>query len=429
MSSLPKHYRWFAVFLLLLTASCTEIPGAQPTPTHESTPTATSLPEPTLAATSKPSGPLTINLWLPPEFDPESGTPAGDILKARLKEFTDRRTNTRVLVRIKTPEGPGGMLDSLTTANAAAPLAIPDLVALPRPDLEVAALKGLLRPFDNLVETADDPDWFPFARQMARLQNSTYGIPFAGDAQMLVYDPVTIPAPPRTLSDTLNAPGPLAFAAADPQALFTLAQYQANGGAILDAQERPWLDIAPLTEVLTYYQSAAAADLIPVWVTQLENDDQVWEAFNDGNAEMIITWISNHLKEVQADSAAAPMPTTSGKPFSLATGWVWALASPEPEHQAISVELAQWLSGSDFLARWTAALGYLPPRPSALASWQMGPQRALAGEIAANAQLIPSSDVLNSLSPLLEKATLDILKRQTDAATAAQQAANSLTSP
>jgi multiple sugar transport system substrate-binding protein len=429
MNFFVKQYRWFVVLLLLVTVSCGEIPAAQPTPTLESIPTATSLPEPTPAATSQPSGPLTINLWLPPEFDPETGTPAGDILKARLKEFTDRRNNTRVVVRIKAPEGPGGMLDSLTTANAAAPLAIPDLVALPRLELEAAALKGLLRPFDNLIEPVDDADWYPFARQMARLQNSTYGIPFAGDAQMMVYHPTTIPVPPRTLSDTLTSPGPLAFAAADPQALFTLAQYQASSGAILDEQERPWLEVAPLTEVLTYYQRAAAADLIPVWVTQLENDKQVWEAFNDGNAEMIVTWMSHHLNNLQDDSAGALMPTTNGQPFSLATGWVWALASPEPEHQAISVELAQWLSESDFLARWTSALSYLPPRPSALKNWQAAPQRALAGEIASNAQLIPTNDVLNSLSPLLEKATLDVLKRQTDATTAAQQAVDSLVSP
>lgn len=424
-----KRYSWMVSLILVLLVSCSDLPAVTPTLTPENTPTATLSPLPTPAATAGPKVPRTIRIWLPPEFDPESGTPAGEILKTRLKEFTDRRPDTRIEVRIKAHEGVGGMLDSLAAASAAAPLALPDLVALPRPDLETAALKGLLRPFDDLIDTTEDSDWYPFARQMALLQNSTYGIPFAGDAQMLIYRPLTIPAPPKTLSDTLSSPGPLVCAAADPQALFTLTQYLANGGTILDEQGRPRLEVAPLTEILTYYQRAADLDLIPVWVTQLENYDQVWQAFSDGKAEMAVTWTSHHISNLKADSAGAPLPTITGEPFSLATGWVWALASPEPDHQLISAELGKFLSESDFLARWTAASGYLPPRPSAMARWLTPELRQLAGNVASTAQLIPTNDVLISLSPLLEKATLDVLKRQSDAATAAQEAVNRLTQP
>lgn len=423
-----KLYRWAVCFLLIFLASCSELPRVEPTPSPENTPTATSLPPPTPDIATKPASPLTIRLWLPPEFDPQSGTPAGDILKARLKEFTDRRPNLRIEVRIKAQNGAGGMLDSLTTASAAAPLALPDLVALPRPDLEAAALKGLLRPFDDLIEPIEDSDWYPYAQQMARLQNSTYGIPFAGDAQMMIYRS-TIPVPPKTLSDTLSSTGPLAFTAADAQSLFTLAQYLASGGAILDEQGRPRLEVAPLTEVLSYYQRAAALDLIPIWVTQIETDEQVWEAFSAGRAELAITWTSHHIGNLQADIAGAPLPTSSGQPFCLATGWVWALASPKPDHQLISAELGEFLSEADFLARWTSALGYLPPRASAMTQWHTPDQRRLAGEIASTAQLIPTNDVLISLSPLLQKATLDVLKRQSDATAAAQEAVNKLTLP
>ena len=81
-------------------------------------------------------------------------------------------------MRIKAPDGPGGLLDSLTTASAAAPLALPDLVALPRPIMETAALKGLVHPYQNLTSPIDEPDWYPYARQLARLQDSIFGIAF-----------------------------------------------------------------------------------------------------------------------------------------------------------------------------------------------------------------------------------------------------------
>lgn len=424
-----KFYRWLGAILLVLASACNALPVATPTATVESTPTAIPTLQPTRAVTPTTAGPVTLHIWLPPEFDPQAGTPAAEILKARLDEFASRRPNTRVEVRLKALDGPGGILDSLTAANAAAPLAMPDLVALPRSSLEAAALKGLLRPFDDLIEPVEDADWYEYARQMARLQDSTFGLPFAGDAQILVHRTTSIPEPPTTLSDTLATTEALAFAAADPQALFTLTQYQANGGATLDEQGRPTLDPIPLIDVLDYYQRAATSEVIPFWVTQYQNQEQVWEAFNDGSTNMIVSWASQHLKNMVTDSAGARLPTLTGQPFTLATGWVWALASPDPEKQKLSADLAEFLSEGDFLSRWTTALGYLPTRPSAMANWGSATQRNLASEIVSSAQLIPSGDVLNSISPLLLNATINVLKQQAEPAVAAREAAESLNQP
>jgi len=77
-------------------------------------------------------------LWLPPEFDPHSGTPAGDLLNERLDAFINAHPGLTIEVRIKAVNGPGGLLDSLATTSAAAPAAIPSLVALPRGELETA---------------------------------------------------------------------------------------------------------------------------------------------------------------------------------------------------------------------------------------------------------------------------------------------------
>ena len=69
----------------------------------------------------------------------EGNSPASSLLKARLDQFASENPDVRLEVRAKALEGAGGLLDSLVAANVAAPLALPDLVLLPRPVLESAA--------------------------------------------------------------------------------------------------------------------------------------------------------------------------------------------------------------------------------------------------------------------------------------------------
>lgn len=421
--------RLIQAFLLLTLAGCAglPVPGGLPTPTRVATPTIT--PPPTPRVTVTPAGPLTLQVWLPPQFAPIAGSTAGNLLQARLDDFVAQQKNLRIQVRIKPLDGPGGLLDSLTTASAAAPLALPDLIALPRPLLEAAALKGLLHPYDNLIESADNSDWYDYAQQLAHLQDSLFGAPFAGDALILVYRSQTISQPPQALESMSQIKGPLAFPAADPQALYTLALYQATGGAILDKEGRPLLEKEPLTRVLAFYSEAAKSEFTPYWLTQFQSDDQSWDAFQKGQAEMVITWASRYLKNQPGGAAAAPIPTLNGQRFTLATGWMWALASPVPEHQKLAAQLAEFLSESSFLAKWTQAIGYLPPRPSALEAWKDAGLRVFVGNVSTSAHLYPSTDVLPSLAAPLSEATIEMLKQQGDPASAAEDAVNSLLSP
>lgn len=425
-----NYLRFIAcIFILLFLIGCqaTPTPGFTPTPEPTSTPTST--PSPTADSSPTPSGPATLRIWIPPHLDPDSGTAAGDILQTRLNEFIERRPDTRLEVRVKALDGPGGILDTMTTASAAAPLNLPDLVALPRPYLETAALKGLLHPFDEFTDTMDDPDWYEYARQMAYLQDSTFGLPFAGDAMFMVYRTTTISEPPLEFSTTLQTTGPLVFPAADPQALVTLALYQSTGGVFFDEQGRPFLDSDPLSEVLSFYMDGASNELLPNWITQIENDEEVWEAYLEDRAKLAYTWTSTHLQELPADTGGAHIPTFDGTNYTLANGWVWALASPIPEHRSLSAELAEFLTNSSFLAEWNSALGYIPPRPSSLPNWEPIPMRALVNQLSVAAKLIPPTDVLNSLGPPLQNATVEVLRLQIDPITAANTAAESLAEP
>lgn len=409
-------------------------PVAQETPPPTQTPAAPQGTSPVVTTSPTASGPVTLRIWVPPQFAPDSGTPAGDLLEERLSEFSERRSDVRIEVRIKAVEGAGGLLDSLTTTSAAAPLALPDLIALPRDSLETAALKGLLHPFDTMTGYQEDEDWFSYAQQLARVQDSVYGLPFAGDALSLIYRSSVIAEPPSVLSETLESNTPLVFPAADPQALFTMALYQAGGGAILDEEDRPFLDAEVLTGVLTYYQMGEEIGVTPYLLTQFQSYEQVWENFLENRADMVVTWSSHFLNGVNSDEtlqdgAIAPIPAPNGEAYSLATGWVWAMATPEGGHQELSVELAEFLTDSSFLADWTEAAGFISPRPSALDSWPEESSREVLEQIARSARLLPSLDILLSLGPPLQVATVDVLKRQDDPVTAAQAAVGSLTEP
>lgn len=377
-----------------------------------------------------PDGPITLRVWMPPQFDPSGDTPAAQILHKRLDQFSKRRPGVSVEVRIKAVTGPGGLLNTLITASAAAPEALPDLIALPRDLLEPAALKGLLYPFDTLSQVMEDGDWYDYGRDLAQLQQSVYGLPFAGDTLALVYRPSSVSQPPVTWEAVLAARKPLIFAAADPLAPLTLALYQASGGPLHDEQGRPAIDPAVLTQVLTLYAQSENAQIMPEWLTQFQTDDQVWQAYQQKRADQVITWTSRYLNSAEVDDQAIGLlPTQDGKPYTVAAGWVWALAARSSARQALAVELAEFLTESSFMAGWTSAAGYLPPRPSALKHWGDSAAQAAVEPLALAAQVLSPADVVIALSNPFWQASVDVLKRKNDPLTAAQAAAASLVAP
>ena len=418
-----------ALCALLWLTGCQALSQAGGTPSPEPSATPTSAPSATPAPTQPAPGPTTLQLWLPPRFDPAGGTAAGDLLAERLEEFTSRRPGVRVDVRLKAESGPGGLLDALGSANAAAPLALPDLIVLPRSALETAALKGFLFPIDALSAEAAADDWYPYAQELSRIQDSTFGLPLAGDALVMLYRPAEVEVPPENWEAALALNQPLAFPAADPQALFTLLQYMASGGRIQDEEGRPVLDPAILLEVLTFYDQAAQSGLMPFWLTQYTSQEQSWEAYQDEQAHMVDSWVSRYLSELPVDTSATRLPTEQAADFTFADGWVVALANPQVERHALAIELAEFLVDGDFLASWTETAGYLPPRSSALAGWTDATLKSLINRIVRNAQVIPSSDLLNVISPALEQATVEVLKDQSDPGTAVQTAIEQLTAP
>src|SRR5574340_1519023 len=102
--------------------------GTKPTSTVAApSQTETSAPTVTLEPVTPIPGARTVVLWVPPQFNPGSGTPAGDQLQKRLDQFMEVNPGVLVEPRVKGASGPGGLLESLTTSSIAAPGAMPSV--------------------------------------------------------------------------------------------------------------------------------------------------------------------------------------------------------------------------------------------------------------------------------------------------------------
>lgn len=471
--------RWL-VFLILAVAlvGCQVLPFGSTTASITPSPS----PEPEVTATQIPSSPTPtpdsvdlLRLWMPPQFDPDSGTAAGEILRQRLEAFSLLHPDVQIEVRLKAENGPGGLLTSLSTASVAAPGALPDVVGLPRSLLEAAALKGILHPLDSMTNPLDVVDWYPYAVELGYVQEKVFGLPFSADLIVLVsVSGVTQPSPEQAagtphpteepaLQPTEEADLPptawqawiqliesgqtLAFPAADPQAVFTLLLYRSAGGGLFDVEGRPMLEEEPLAQVLTVFQQAAQAGTLPAWLVQVETDRQAWEALVGGQTDKANAWLSQFIQTIsplpvgQPDSvvggqlAAEQVPSMSDEPYTLATGWVWAVASPDPTRRQLAEKLVEFLADASFLAEWNSALGLLPPRPDALAAWTVAygessaDLRSLAEDLSAAASLQPSEDVLAVLGPPIRQAVVNVINLQVEPGVAARSAVASLNLP
>ncbi|MBI3159604.1 MAG: extracellular solute-binding protein [Chloroflexi bacterium] len=407
---------------IILLAACGPLPGAGDslTATPAAAPTSAPLPTP-----ENQTGPLTLEIWVPPQFDPAAENPAAALLTARLAEFGQRHPGVRVTVRVKALEGPGGLMESLNAAAEAAPLALPDLIALPPEDLQTAADQDLIHPLDAWLVEPSDADWYPFAAEFAVVDNRVYGLPFAADALVLGYWSTVMDTPPVSWAAALEMNGPLVFPAADPRALTTLALYLARGGQLSDDSGRVSLEQEQLRAVLEFYEQAARSGLMPVWLTQYDQPEQAWQILRDGRATMAVVWASTLLQNPDSRIVPAGLPTHNGQPFTLASGWAWALAGDDDDDLAISAELAQFLTVPEFVAEWTRAAGLLPARPSALAA-EENPVLAVAAQSLPLAQLLPDPAILDKLGAPLANATLAVLKHELSADEAAAQAADAV---
>jgi ABC-type glycerol-3-phosphate transport system substrate-binding protein len=395
----------FVIFCgLLFSAGCASLEPLfasltppTPIPTNPVTPTPPVIATETAPASSQPS---LLRVWLPAQFDAAIENGPADLLEERLSEFEAQHAGLQVEVRFKRSGGENEIVQALSVTNAAAPTVLPDLILLSRPDLESAALQGLLHPIDGLSTSLEDPDWYGYAQQLASIQNTGYGLPLSGDTMILVYYPEL--GMIVNWEDVLSSDGQIVFPAANPQGLIGLSLYASAGGEILDSEGLPVLEVDALTRVLTLVAEGVSKEVFPSSLANVSTEAQTLQIYRTGSANKSIIWILNYRPS--EDGAITPLPGIEDVPFSFATGWVWALAGSNPENQQLAVELAEYLVEAEFIGEWTRATGYLTTRPSTLEE----SERTMAA-ILESAHPIPSNDVLAVLGPLMQEALTRVL--------------------
>lgn len=366
------------------------------------------------------SGAVELVIWVPPQFDPQLDSPESVLFKQRIAEFEASHEDIFVTVRVKAVSGATGLLESLTITSAAASQAMPTLVALPRSDLETAVSRNLVIPFDMYSSEIDDQDWYDYAQRLTVIGGSSYGLPFAGDAMVMVYRPSIVGEPPVTWNDLIRRGEAISLPAADPQALVTLALYLSSGGDLESTQRLPPLDLEVLTGLYQLYADGAQSGVFPLWLTQLQKDSEAWTAYNELRSNWVITWLTRHLSEPSDDSTVTNFPGVNNTPTTLADGWVWCLTDPRVQIHELSVELAEFLVEPDYLTEWTPLAGALPVRPSTLIGFEDQTLRTTLGQIALTAHIRPNNEIVNVIGLVMQDQFVQVLSGKTTAPFAAQ---------
>lgn len=366
------------------------------------------------------SGAVELVIWVPPQFDPQLDSPESVLFKQRIAEFEASHEDIFVTIRVKAVSGATGLLESLTITSAAASQAMPTLVALPRSDLETAVSRNLVIPFDMYSSEIDDQDWYDYAQRLTVIGGSSYGLPFAGDAMVMVYRPSIVGEPPVTWNDLIRRGEAISLPAADPQALVTLALYLSSGGDLESTQRLPPLDLEVLTGLYQLYADGAQSGVFPLWLTQLQKDSEAWTAYNELRSNWVITWLTRHLSEPSDDSTVTNFPGVNNTPTTLADGWVWCLTDPRVQIHELSVELAEFLVEPDYLTEWTPLAGALPVRPSTLIGFEDQTLRTTLGQIALTAHIRPNNEIVNVIGLVMQDQFVQVLSGKTTAPFAAQ---------
>ena len=388
-----------------------------PVPTPTAPPSTPTLAVTVTEAPPTPSEDAPLRIWLPVQFDPAADNDPANLLEQRLAEFQAQHPGLELEIRLKKMDSENDIVNLLSLTSLAAPSALPDLILLSRPDLEAAALRGLLHPIDGLSTSLEDPNWYGYAKELAHIQNTGYGLPLGGDALVLVYYPElgTI----VSWEDVLDSKGQIVFPAGNSQGLVGLSLYASAGGEVLDAQGLPTLEAAALTRVLALVEEGVSKGVFPTSLANVTTGAQTLQIYRTGSAETNkgIIWMLNY--RVSEDGTIAPLPGLDEAPFSYATGWIWALAGSNPENQQLAVELAEFLVADEFIGEWTRITGYLPTRPSSVEE-----SDRMMTAILESAHPIPANNVLVVLGPLMQEALTRVLNGEKPEDVAASVVAN-----
>jgi len=373
----PKLIAVLCSALLLATvglAGCNLLPELS-LPSQEEKPTATTVPgEATPAVSPTPSTPtaissaITLTLWTTEAFFPTDDNDSGQVLAQQWQAFEAAHPNVTIEYILKKPYGKGSTLDFLSTARAAAPTVLPDLVILDTLELDEAAEAGLIQPLDDTVSSELQQDLFPFARRS--FDGQLMGIQFEADVEHLIYNTNKIDSAPITWREVISDSVAYIFPAGGEGGLVNdafLIQYLAMGGRLLDESGEPVLDKDALVEVLQFYADGLEAGAIPPSVLEFANLDDCWVVYVSAQAAMSNVSSAKYLADrgLLKNTVFAAIPTRDGNAVTLSKGWALAIVTEDSSRQTAAAQLIEWLLEPENNAGWNLATGHLPTRQAA----------------------------------------------------------------
>jgi ABC-type glycerol-3-phosphate transport system substrate-binding protein len=381
-----------------------------------------------------PESPSVLTVWTTETVAPSNDTAGGEELLAQLAAFDESHTDIQVEFYVKRVSGPGSTLAYLRSAPPVAPGVLPDLALMDRDALVQATGENLIVPIETLIDPAITSALYPVASQLGTVGDRLMGLPYVLEVQHTVYRETAFEEPPASFEAVLAASTPYAFPAGtlgNVSHTFLL-QYMAAGGRLANESGVPVLDIVPLTQVLDFYAQAHEAGKVDTALFQITDPAETWRMYLERRAGLAAVTSTLYLtgRSEARSTGLCWIPTPTGEPFALASGWSWVVVTSDPDRQAMAMALINFLMNPVNQGAYTQAAGWLPSQRAALAVWgDDDPYLAFGNQLLSNAHPLPDSSLRAAVGPAIQDALEDVLLNGVAPAQAAARAAQLVNPP
>ncbi|MBI1281141.1 MAG: extracellular solute-binding protein [Anaerolineaceae bacterium] len=388
----------FAVFLALFAALCVSCasPSAQlVSATTEATIVLSMTPPPLLPVAEvtpdvTTEAPPTLHIWWPDSLAPTSNQKASLMLADYVDTFRATIPELTIEMRLKKSQDSGGVIETLRTAYAVAPDAMPDITLLRRNDMLAAVDAGFIQPIQGQVTSAVLGDLYPTALDLGRVNGTLYGLAYTLDVEQIAYRPVVLSGSFAHFEDVLKDNQKFVFPAGVTEGLsdVLLLQYISAGGTLNELiQGKP--NAKALLTILTFYKQAVDAGIIDRSVLDYARPDDYLFQLAQGKFDAGMITSSQYLNLLANGQAfeAAPIPLAAGEPSTVLNGWMWVVVNKNKDQQTLALHFIEWMLEANRLAAYSRQINMLPARRAAMRLWNAGTFTDLANRLLANARL------------------------------------------
>lgn len=404
--------------IVLISSGCGQIEGLG----LSGVATNTSIPEPTTTPEAvqiegdevgDDLQPVNLIVWIPDDLFGSPDSEKSLSFQSRIDLFLERHPGVRIEIRTKLADDSGGIINSLLSSQESASLGLPDVVILDQDDLKIAFDSLALKPLEDLSFSLEDRQYFPYTYGLSQIDGQAYSLPFMGDAYVMYYRNAVVGSAPTKWGDLIAMEGAMLFPGSDPNAIYTEILYRSLGGDWIDESQNATVNVELMAQVLNFYDKGREAGTFPFWLTQYETNMETWQAFIDGRGSAILNLYSLSGTSSQFQGVnVAPLPTQSGAPFSLGTGWSVAVTSQDEASRGLATQLAEFICTPEYLAEFSQTFWYLPVDAMTLSFWEDGDLKTMVASISPFIEMIPPENVRMVVEQPLSQTVVSLLKQE-----------------